>query len=80
MAACGGLFHFGQHVMVRPDADRAEETRQHQFAAGDIARAFGHQIVADYAEVRAEIKDVPVLLAQDAQVTCRGGSTDSTRG
>ncbi len=39
--------HFRRHMMVRPNADRSEETGKHQFAPCDIARALRHQIVAD---------------------------------
>jgi len=61
--------HFGRDVMVRPDADGAEEAREHQLAAGDVARALRHEIVADDAEVGAEVEDVPVFLTQDAQAS-----------
>src|SRR5208283_2729374 len=55
------------NVMIRPDADAAEEARKHQLASRDVARARSHQIVADHANVRAEVKDVPAVLAEDAK-------------
>ena len=59
--------HLGRDVMVRPDSDGAEEAGEHQLAAGDVPRALRHEIVADDAEMGAEVEDVPVFLAQDAQ-------------
>lgn len=59
--------HFGRNMMIRPDADRAEEAREHEFPAADIARALRHEIVADDAQVRAKIEDIPIVLAQDAE-------------
>ncbi len=67
MAFWAAAAHLGRDVMVGPDADGAEEAGEHQLAAGDVARALRHKIVADDAEVGAEVEDVPVFLAEDAQ-------------
>jgi len=73
--ACHGFlrggFHFLGDVVVPPDADGAEEAGEDQFAAGDVARALGHEVVADDAQVGAEVEDVPVFLAQDSQAGFR---------
>jgi hypothetical protein len=66
-----GGFHFRRDVVVSPDADGAEEAGENQLTAGDVARALRHQIVCDDAEMGAEIEDVPVFLAQDAQAGFR---------
>ena len=51
--------------MVGPDADGAEEAGEDEFAAFDVAGALGHEVVADEAEVVAEVKYVPVGGAED---------------
>jgi epoxyqueuosine reductase len=65
------FFHLGQHVVVRPDADGTEKPGKHQLTAGDVARALGHQIVADDPEMRAQLEDIPISAAQNAQ-PCAG--------
>src|SRR6476659_3918602 len=63
----GLLLHGGRDVVIRPDADTAEEPRQYGFASGYVARAGLHQIVADNPQKRAQIEHVPALLSKDAQ-------------
>jgi hypothetical protein len=63
----GGGLHFGQDVMIGPDADGAEEAREDEFAAFDVAGALGHEVVADEAEVVAEVEDVPIAGAEDLE-------------
>ncbi len=63
----GGRFHFRCYVVVGPDADGAEKSRQNEFAAGDVASALSHEVVGDEAEVGPKVKDIPIGGAQDAE-------------
>lgn len=63
----GSGFHFGQDVVVGPDADGAEEAGENEFAAFDIASALDHEIVADKTDVVPEFEDVPAIGTEDAE-------------
>jgi len=59
------LFHPGCDVVVRPDANRAEEARKYKLAACDVARTLRHQIVADETDMGTQLENVPISLAED---------------
>lgn len=50
-----------------PNADRTEKSGKNQLATGDVARTLRHQIVADDTQMRAQVENIPVLLAQNSQ-------------
>ncbi len=65
---CGrGGFHFRQNKMVGPDADGAEEARENEFAAFDIASALSHEVVGDETDLMAKLKDVPLTSSKNAE-------------
>lgn len=63
------LFHRGRDMVIGPDADAAEEARKNQLEAPYVACARGHQIVADYADMRAKLENIPGILAENAKRT-----------
>src|ERR1035438_5096885 len=52
-------------AMVGLHADAAEEAGFDRLAPGDLTRAQRHPVVGDHSQQRAEIEDIPALLAED---------------
>ena len=59
------IFHGARNVVVRPNADASKETGKHQFPPAYVTCAGGHQIIAHHANVRAELKNVPCIFAEN---------------
>jgi hypothetical protein len=57
--------HFGRGVVIRPDPHAAEETGEHNFVPGVVARTHLHPVVGDDAEMVAQIEQMPAVAAQD---------------
>ena len=60
------LFHGGRDRVMRPDADAAEEAREHDFVARVVARAHLHPVVGDDAENVAQVEEAPLVAPQNA--------------
>ena len=60
-------FHAVSNLLVRPDADAAEKSRQHGFTSRNLARADSHQIIRHNAKHGAQIEHVPGLLPHQPQ-------------
>src|SRR5208282_3501844 len=56
---------FGIDGVIREDARAAEKAGQHHVQAAGVTGTRRHQVVGDDAQQRAQLKNVPALLAED---------------
>src|SRR5579871_6720748 len=67
----GDLLHLGSHVVIRPDADRSEESAQHSFERRVRFGAGVYEVIRDDAQESSQIEEPPDLLAPDPQTAGR---------
>ena len=63
----GLLDHCICDLVIRLNADAAEESREHHFVPRDLARASAHQFVGNDPEERAQLENVPDFAAENGQ-------------